>query len=61
MVKLLMMLLKGLGQHAQQWEPIIRTLAAYLPDIKWVVPQRYAYLTQRPHVNPHRFVAPLYL
>lgn len=56
-----MILLKGLGQHAQQWEPIIRTLAAYLPDIKWVVPQRYAYFTQRPHVNLHHFVAPLYL
>lgn len=31
--------LHGLGQHAQQWEPIVRTLAAYLPGVKWVLPQ----------------------
>lgn len=32
---------KGLGQHAHQWRPIIHTLAAYLPGVKWVLPQRY--------------------
>lgn len=36
----LIRIFQGLGQHAQQWEPIVRTLAAYLPGVKWVLPQR---------------------